>query len=131
SVIADGQFSECPLNLKEIQQITETFVQVLLGIYHQRIEYAETADISSGKVDEPQEAAGPANGVPPVRKDAMITLDFTPNRPQEPKDEPVHPAPPSPAEPTGVGPDPRYAVDADDDEDVEDYESVDYLPRGD
>ncbi len=106
SVIADGQFSECPLNLKEIQKITETFVQVLLGIYHQRIEYAETADISADQAppDPPSPARG--NGVPPVNKEATITLDFTPSKP------------------------PDTAVD-EEDEDVEDYESVDYLPRGD
>ncbi|MEO0602862.1 MAG: HDIG domain-containing metalloprotein, partial [Myxococcota bacterium] len=103
SVIGDGQFSECPLNLKEIQKITETFVQVLLGIYHQRIEYAETADIAAdqGASEEP---APRANGVPPVKKEATITLDFTPTPP------------------------PESVVE--DDEDVEDYESVDYLPRG-
>jgi len=119
SVIADGQFSECPLNLKEIQQITETFVQVLLGIYHQRIEYAETADISAGAGPEPAAAAAPPavgphavaphpgapnGGVAPARADAMITLDFS----------------------TGPAPTPEAAED----EDVDDYESVDYLPRG-
>ncbi|MEM6928573.1 MAG: HDIG domain-containing metalloprotein, partial [Myxococcota bacterium] len=103
SVIGDGQFSECPLNLKEIQKITETFVQVLLGIYHQRIEYAETADIAADQ-GASDETAPRANGVPPVKKEATITLDFTPTPPPD-------------------------AV-MEDDEDVEDYESVDYLPRG-
>ncbi len=49
SVMADNQFSECPLTFKEIHQIAEAFVQVLTGIYHQRIEYAETKELSRGE----------------------------------------------------------------------------------
>lgn len=73
SVISDGQFSECPLNLEEIHTITETFVSVLEGIYHQRIEYPQTADISRG-------APPPAS--------ATITLDLVPGAdpPAEPED---------------------------------------------
>jgi cyclic-di-AMP phosphodiesterase PgpH len=50
SVMADGQFSECPLTFQEIHNIADTFVKVLLGIYHQRIEYPQTADVSRGDV---------------------------------------------------------------------------------
>jgi hypothetical protein len=38
-VIADGQLDECPLTLKDLHVVSETFIQVLLGIHHQRIEY--------------------------------------------------------------------------------------------
>lgn len=39
STIEDGQFEECPLTLKEIYTVIDTFTHTLLGIYHQRIEY--------------------------------------------------------------------------------------------
>ncbi|HHO51208.1 MAG TPA: HDIG domain-containing protein [Deltaproteobacteria bacterium] len=81
SVIADGQFSECPLNLREIHTLTETFVAVLLGIYHQRIEYPQTADISA----QAGEGAAPQPKLPPVSTSAMITLDLAPvQRPAPP-----------------------------------------------
>ncbi|MBN2799404.1 MAG: HDIG domain-containing protein [Deltaproteobacteria bacterium] len=46
SVMADGQFDRCPLTFAEIHTVADTFVEVLLGVYHQRIEYPETAQIS-------------------------------------------------------------------------------------
>ncbi|WP_221635598.1 HD family phosphohydrolase [Listeria aquatica] len=39
--ILDGQFSECDISLKEIEQIRETLNQTLNGIYHQRIQYPD------------------------------------------------------------------------------------------
>ncbi|MFT6157649.1 MAG: putative nucleotidyltransferase with HDIG domain [Myxococcota bacterium] len=47
SVMADGQFSGCPLTMAEISIVLDTFVKTLLGIYHHRIEYADTADVSN------------------------------------------------------------------------------------
>jgi putative nucleotidyltransferase with HDIG domain len=47
SVIQDGQFTNCPMTLDEIDRVKNTFVTVLMGIYHQRIEYP-----SSAKLDE-------------------------------------------------------------------------------
>ncbi|HUG15470.1 MAG TPA: HDIG domain-containing protein [Thermomicrobiales bacterium] len=35
----DGQFTECDLTLREVELIRRTFVQILAGIYHPRIEY--------------------------------------------------------------------------------------------
>jgi cyclic-di-AMP phosphodiesterase PgpH len=58
SVISDGQFSECPLTFKELHSIADTFVSVLLGIYHQRIEYPQSRAVSrSHAVEEPTESA--------------------------------------------------------------------------
>ncbi len=48
-VMMDGQLENCPLTLRELYQIADTFTTVLLGIYHHRIEYPATKDISSGK----------------------------------------------------------------------------------
>jgi putative nucleotidyltransferase with HDIG domain len=49
SVMTDGQLENCPITLRELYQIADTFTTVLLGIYHHRIEYPATKEISSGK----------------------------------------------------------------------------------
>jgi len=83
SVMADGQFSECPLTFQEIHTIADTFVAVLLGIHHQRIEYPQTADVSRGKPAHIKEAQEPG----------VITLDLmTPvvqDLPEEPDETDV------------------------------------------
>jgi cyclic-di-AMP phosphodiesterase PgpH len=145
SVVADGQFTECPLTFEEIHTIAETFATVLVGIYHQRVEYPHTADLSRASagqgaaiapadaptlpptapeapVDEP---SGDKGGIP---EPAAITLDLTPNqralaaacRPQTSQHT---------NRPDGSGPGP-WAADGDDAADVVDYEALDFLPRG-
>ncbi len=37
----DGQFDECELTLKDLELIGKSFVRILMGIYHQRVEYPE------------------------------------------------------------------------------------------
>ena len=39
--IDEGQLDECPMTTREISMVTETFLSVLKGIYHERIEYPE------------------------------------------------------------------------------------------
>ncbi len=34
-----GELEECPLTLKDLAEIRESFVQILIGVFHQRIEY--------------------------------------------------------------------------------------------
>lgn len=41
-VFTDGQLDECELTLKDLTAIEKTFVRVLSGIYHHRIDYPET-----------------------------------------------------------------------------------------
>ncbi|MEZ4319156.1 MAG: HDIG domain-containing protein [Myxococcota bacterium] len=97
SVMADGQFSECPLTFQEIHTIADTFVTVLLGIYHQRIEYPQTAEISNG--------GDSSTGRPaPTRTAGLITLELHsgPSRPEPmPEMEPLPPEPPA-SEPAPV-----------------------------
>lgn len=144
SVIADGQFSECPLTLEEIHAVAETFVSVLLGIYHQRIEYPDTKDVSRAKPSSPPQRM-PSD--PP--KEAFITLEITPSSPGEadrrPKadeilgadevngeaiDEPAHEEPPpDAAEPVQMREDDVVAAD-EETSDIVDYESLEHLPRG-
>ena len=40
---SDGQLDECNLTLKEIAKIERSFIRILLGIYHQRIDYPQGA----------------------------------------------------------------------------------------
>ena len=103
SVMSDGQFSECPLTFEEIHTIHETFVRVLMGIYHQRIEYPSDRAAA--------DRAAPAGGEPPSH--ATITLELDQDR-----------------QPVGR---PRLEIIAaadDDDDEVTDYESVAHLPAG-
>ncbi|MDA1353087.1 MAG: HDIG domain-containing protein [bacterium] len=37
----DGQLNECPLTMKEIETIRHTFLNIMKGIYHTRIDYQE------------------------------------------------------------------------------------------
>ncbi len=47
--INDGQLSKCDLTLKDIENIINSFLNVLTGIFHDRIEYPENIkDISDG-----------------------------------------------------------------------------------
>ncbi len=39
--LADGQFDECDLTLRDVEKIREAFVSQLLGMYHQRIAYPQ------------------------------------------------------------------------------------------
>ncbi|MEN9787168.1 MAG: hypothetical protein RLZZ299_2432 [Pseudomonadota bacterium] len=62
-VMNDGQLEECPLTVKEIYVVADTFTNVLLGIHHHRIEYPGTRAISSGKL-------------PPTPRQGTITLEI-------------------------------------------------------
>ncbi|MFA5879681.1 MAG: HDIG domain-containing metalloprotein [Candidatus Margulisiibacteriota bacterium] len=39
--IADNQLDECPISLKEIELIEQTFLKVLKGVYHNRLNYED------------------------------------------------------------------------------------------
>ena len=69
SVVADGQLEECPLTLKDLHTVSETFIQVLLGIHHHRIEYP-AAPVPGKK--------GAPRGMPA----GSITLEIPSNTPQ-------------------------------------------------
>ena len=42
-IFSDGQLDECELTLKDLHEIAKSFIQILIGISHQRIEYPEPA----------------------------------------------------------------------------------------
>ena len=39
STIQDGQFDECDITLKDLEDISRAFVRVIAGIHHHRIDY--------------------------------------------------------------------------------------------
>jgi hypothetical protein len=43
NIFIDGQLDECELSLKNLHEIAKSFNQILVGIYHQRIDYPEPA----------------------------------------------------------------------------------------
>ena len=44
--LEDGQLSDCPLTLRDIDQICEAFSDILKGVYHERIEYPKVSHFS-------------------------------------------------------------------------------------
>lgn len=56
--INDEQLSNCPLTFKQIQIIKESFLSILKGVYHSRIEYP---DEDGEQTDSPSEKKAPKN----------------------------------------------------------------------
>ncbi len=56
--VAEGQLSKCPLTFRDIDMIKESFLNILVGVYHNRIEYPEEKkeikDSSNGKEQLPE-----------------------------------------------------------------------------
>lgn len=48
NIFADGQLNDCELTLKDMHQIAKSFTLILGGIFHQRIEYPESAAKGNG-----------------------------------------------------------------------------------
>lgn len=58
----DGQLDECNLTLKDLTFIEDSFIKILLGIYHQRIDYPRRA--GGGASETPTGSMGPARRSP-------------------------------------------------------------------
>ena len=57
--LADGQFDECDLTLRDLDLIREAFVAQLLGMYHRRIEYPQNKIV---ELESRRAAGGNAKG---------------------------------------------------------------------
>jgi putative nucleotidyltransferase with HDIG domain len=55
--IDDGQLSECDLTLREIELVRRTFIQLLEGIYHPRVEYPSMPVTSERQAQAPATSA--------------------------------------------------------------------------
>lgn len=52
--VSEGQLSHCPLTFRDLQVIKETFLSILVGVYHSRIEYPEEDKKLKSKDQEKQ-----------------------------------------------------------------------------
>ncbi|MDY0376635.1 MAG: HDIG domain-containing protein [Desulfobacterium sp.] len=80
AIFSDGQLEECELTLKDLHQIARSFIKILTGIYHQRIEYAERP-----QENKPQEKQKEKNGTqenPDPNSDKQDKTVKTPDRPK-------------------------------------------------
>ncbi len=62
--LEDGQLSDCPLSLTDIDQICKAFSGILQGVYHERIEYPTVRHYAASSADPAPSAAsaeGPAS----------------------------------------------------------------------
>lgn len=48
-IFSDGQLGNCELTLRDLHQIAKSFIIILTGIHHHRIEYPDSPATSSGK----------------------------------------------------------------------------------
>lgn len=52
--VAEGQLSKCPLTFRDLSVIKETFINILVGVYHGRIEYPDEKKDQDPKKEETQ-----------------------------------------------------------------------------
>lgn len=78
SHFVDGQLDECDLTLRDLHVIVDAFVKILIGIYHQRVEYPQInkvsplASTSSGKDERANNHSQPsseASNISPLFKE--------------------------------------------------------------
>ena len=67
AIIADNQFEECDITLREVRLVKESFCKILRGIYHRRIDYP---GYDFKKIEEP--AAKTAAGGPGVEPSETV-----------------------------------------------------------
>jgi putative nucleotidyltransferase with HDIG domain len=63
----DGQLDECPLTMKDLTRIKAAFLVVLVGIYHTRVKYPDTA-----RRGKPRKSTAPGLQTPGDRVSAII-----------------------------------------------------------
>jgi hypothetical protein len=50
--VAEGQLSHCPLTFRHLQVIKETFLNILVGVYHSRVEYPEDSEKQKSEIKQ-------------------------------------------------------------------------------
>jgi hypothetical protein len=70
--VAEGQLSHCPLTFRHLQVIKETFLNILVGVYHSRVEYPEDKEQDNEEKAKEKtteaERAGSENGTEPAEE---------------------------------------------------------------
>lgn len=71
----DGQLEECDLTLRDLTIIEESFNRVILGIYHQRIDYPGSSSVARPQASRPGGSGGGSapTVLRPKKKGASIT----------------------------------------------------------
>lgn len=77
--VNEGQLSKCPLTFQDLRTIKETFLNILIGIYHSRVEYPED------KKDQTKE------DVEKAMREPSITDDKSPDAPPSDSETPEPP----------------------------------------
>ena len=91
--LEDGQLSNSPLTLRDIDGICEAFCTVLNGVFHERIEYPN--------VQLPERGAAPAEQPKPAEtKPTTVQEQTKPTEVQKPEEPQAKPEEPARAEPT-------------------------------
>ncbi len=54
-----GQLEECSLTLRDLHKIQEAFLKILIGVFHQRIDYPSAADAMDDDTDDQRPAPNP------------------------------------------------------------------------
>jgi putative nucleotidyltransferase with HDIG domain len=62
--LADGQFDECDLTLRDLNLIEDAFVQQLLGMYHQRVAYPQNKVVEIESRRTASGGSGPSSAGP-------------------------------------------------------------------
>ena len=72
-IFSDGQLDYCELTLKDLHRIARSFNKILNGIHHHRIEYQDSANLTSGKAKNGSADRKPAT--PPQTAKTKDTYD--------------------------------------------------------
>ncbi len=67
-IFSDGELDECELTLKDLHNIAKSFIKILTGIHHHRIEYPEKSHQKNGKHPNGNSDRQPP-AAPPDRRD--------------------------------------------------------------
>lgn len=73
NIFLDGQLDECELTLKDLHAIQKSFIAILIGIFHQRIEYPERVEHDGAHKRLPKI---PSNGQKADKKDRRRLADI-------------------------------------------------------
>lgn len=62
----DEQLDECDLTLRDLHRITGAFIKILIGIYHQRVEYPEGALVGDSDAGSSVQSSSPVSNIAPL-----------------------------------------------------------------
>ena len=85
--LEDGQLSDCPLSLRDIDQICSAFSGILKGVYHERIEYPKVQQFAIKNESKPSEEKNEAGAEPKPAETAEPAAPAPEKAPEKTPDE--------------------------------------------